>query len=406
MVHLAALVEAVSAELTNNILPFHCTYLIDAQRGGFYGSVSNDLVVDKAAAKGSVQCARLLWTYAHAYRQFKRDDYLEVATHAYSYLIDQLWDEQYGGLYWSVSADGTPFNRDKLTYAQAFGIFGLSEYFAATNDQAALDKALVLFELIESKTVEQNGGYCEGRQRDWLLSEKLAIDAVSKPVVFSMNTHLHILEAYANLLRCCDENRVRERLHHLVELHANHIVDRQTGHLRLHMDAQWRSLSHHFSFGHDIEASWLLWESAEILNNSTLLATIRPIVLQLADATLAEGIDRDGAILDEGNSSGIISREKHWWPQAEALVGFVNAYQMTVHTRYLAPIEPLWQFIQTKLIDHTHGEWIWGIDEKGARLPKEKAGMWKTPYHNGRACFELLARLPQLLDKPDIISRS
>ncbi len=391
---LTELRNAVELELTERILPFHIQHIVDAERGGFYGSISNNLSVDYDAPKGAVQCARLLWTYARAYRLFADDDYLIMAKRAFTYLLDCFWDAEYGGLFWSVTPTGEPHDTRKLTYAQAFGIYGLSEFFRATQEYAALTKAIRLFHLLESRQFTQ--GYVEGTLRNWEIDPTSAVDTVSMPVAMSMNTHLHILEAYANLLLAWPDSVVRTRLHRLIVIMNERVYDAKTGHLQLHFDADWRSLSGHFSYGHDIEASWLMWESAEILNDPDLCATIRPTVLRLAEVTLAEGIDSDGGVLDEGDASGIISREKHWWPQAEALVGFLNAYQMTGDARYVGVIGRIWTFIQSHIIDPEHGEWIWGIDAAGDPLPKEKAGMWKTPYHNGRACFELLERLSKI----------
>ena len=177
---------------------------------------------------------------------------------------------------------------------------------------------------------------------------------------------------------------------------ANKIVDPQTGHLLLHFDGAWRPLNHHKSYGHDIEASWLLWEAAELLDDPMLLAEIRPAVLRLAECTQAYGVAADGGIWDEMSEAGELHAEKHWWAQAEGLVGFVNAYQLTGNASYLDTTYLVWQFILDQIVDAEHGGWFWGRDGENGLLTGPKAGSWKTPYHNGRACFELLQRLPRL----------
>lgn len=386
--------EIILNELTQNILPFHINHMIDEENGGFYGRITNDLVVDKTAVKGSVQCARILWTYSRAYKLFKNISYRTMADHAYAFLTNQLWDTQNGGLYWTVCSDGTPADRQKMTYAQAFGVYGLSEYFAATGNQTALQQALDLYKLIEQKMRLENG-YGEGTEANWAPAN-VAIDEVKTAVSMSMNTHLHILEAYSNLYLVWPNEALNNQLQTLIQLSVERIYNSETGHLQLHFDKEWRSLNDHFSYGHDIEASWLIWEAAEFLKDKAICQAVRPAVLKLVDVTIAEGFAPDYGLYEAGDPSGIVNFEKHWWPQAEAMVGLINAYQMTGESRYVALLFPVWHFIQTKLVDHQFGGWLWGIDGADQPMAKDKAGLWKTPYHNGRFCFELLQRIDQM----------
>ena len=211
-----------------------------------------------------------------------------------------------------------------------------------------------------------------------------------------MNTHLHILEAYANLLRAWDNGDLRASLHMLVDTVLRRILNPDTHQLSLYFDREWRSLSDRVSYGHDIEASWLLVEAAEVLGDPELLTHVREAALQMAYAVLQRGLDADGGLFYEGDSSGVTERTKAWWPQAEAVVGFLNAYQLNGDPRFLDASLASWRFIQEHLVDKEQGEWFHTIDEEGRPLECEKAGPWKTPYHNGRLCLEVIKRVRAL----------
>ncbi|MEM8863641.1 MAG: AGE family epimerase/isomerase [Chloroflexota bacterium] len=389
--------ELATNELTSRILPFHMETMMDKQNGGFVGTISNDLTIDPNAPKGLVQCGRMLWSYSAAYRHFANEAYLKVAQYAFAELIGRFKDQVNGGFYWTLDANGDPSDKNKVIYGQAFAIYGLSEYFLATGDDRAQKEAIHLFRLLDQYAADhQHHGYWEACSETWTPNFEVTVDEIVEPAEKSMNTHLHMLEAYTNLLRIWDSDTLRLRLFMLIQIHLDYIVDLETAHMNLHFDKDWYSINERFSYGHDIEASWLLWEAAELLQNQQLIRRVKPIVLKMAEATLAEGIDIDGGIYDEAAPGEILSAEKHWWPQAEAMVGFLNAYQLTRNDLYIMAMFECWNFIQTQLVDREHGGWIWGIDRSGNPLDREKAGMWKTPYHNGRACLEIIHRVDQL----------
>ena len=384
--------EQVSQELTTNILPFYAQYLLDEEQGGFYGLISNDLIVDPQAPKGLVQHSRLLWSYAHAARMLKQVSYLALAKRAYDYLLEHFVDGQHGGLYWFVDAAGRPLSTEKITYGHAFAIYGFSEYYLATGDEGSLETAVSLYQLLETKTGDfEFGGYFDAFLADWTRADELNVDEVDAPVAKTMNTHLHILEAYTNLLRAWDNKQLRHRLRALINMMLNHIVDQSRGQMMLHFSSDWQSLTPHISYGHDIEASWLLVEAAEVLGDEGLLAEVKRIAIHMAQAAFEQGVAPDGSMLCEDHDT-----DRHWWPQAEAMVGFLNAYQLTKQEHFLNASIGSWQFIQENIIDHQYGEWIWGLSDGGAPINREKAGPWKTPYHNGRSCLEIMTRIKQL----------
>ncbi len=393
MASIAQLRVEVERELTGNILPFHIEHGLDQQKGGFYGRIDSDNRIHPEAAKGLVQHSRLLWSYARAYRQFETAAYLEMAERAFYYLLNHFWDKNDGGLYWLVDFLGRPLVRDKYVYGQSFGIYGLAEYYLASGDERSLEMALALVQLLEEwARDDEYGGYFEVFEQDWGRRLAKNVDSVDGPVEKTMNSHLHLLEAYTCLLLAWPDRELQGRLAALVRLHLGQIISPATGHLRLHFTADWRPLNKQISYGHDIEASWLLVEAAGVLGEAGVLAEIQAAALRLAEIVYEQGMDGDGGLLSEPGRT-----VKEWWPQAEALVGFLNAYQLSGQAHYLEAVHTIWAYVQRAFVDQRNGEWL-AVGQAGGGLPdEEKAGMWKTPYHNGRACMELMDRLDSLL---------
>lgn len=387
----------LSRELTHNILPFYMGRAVDATHGGFYGLIANDLTVDEQAPKGLIQNTRILWAFARAYRVLGDAAYRATAERAYEYLLRCFWDAPHDGFHWMVSFQGEPLESFKMVYGQAFAIYSLAEYVLATGSQQSLERAIALYQLLEQHAADPvHGGYFETCSRDWSTTLDLAVDTTDLPVAKSMNTHLHMLEAYTNLLAAWDAPELRDSLRALIRVTLDHIVNRETGHFVLHCSADWQPLSAHVSYGHDIEGSWLLLEAAQALGDQELLTEVEIVALQMADVTLAEGIDDDGGVFNEGDAEGIINDQKDWWPQAEAMVGFINAYQLLPDARYRSAALASWRFIDRFIIDHQHGEWFWGVTCDGVPLDLQKSGPWKGPYHNGRACMEIMHRVDTL----------
>jgi mannobiose 2-epimerase len=391
---LARLRSETWRELTEDILPFSAERVMDREQGGFYGRVAHDGTVWPEAPKGLVQHGRMLWTYARAGRVTGDAGYLEVAAHAYQALTEWFEDRANGGYAWMVDERGRPVETIKLLYGQAFTLYALAEQARATGDAGCLGRAVQLYRAIEKHgRDEECGGYWEARGRDWAPAPEAHVDPTPLPVVKGMNTHLHLLEAYANLARAWDDAGVRARLRALIELTLERIINPATGRLRLYFDRAWRPLPDRGSMGHDIEASWLLVEAAEVLGEPALLARARAAGLRMALAVLEGGVDEDGGLWDEEPAAPGAGRTKSWWPQAEALVGFLNAYQLGGEERFLGAALASWRFIREELVDRADGEWFSAVDEAGRPVALEKAGPWKTPYHGARACLEVAERV-------------
>ena len=384
-------------ELYQNILPFWMKNAPDRENGGFYGGITNDLVVQNELPRTAVTCARFLWTFSHAYRVTGDQQYLDIAQHAYDYLFKAFWDKQYGGLFWSVDYHGNPVEPRKHSYAQAFGIYGLSEYYMVTGLAESLWYANELFALLETHTYDkQYSGYLEGRAQDWSALSDMRLGENDLNCQKSMNTMLHIMEAFTTLLNASGEPKVRDRLQEIIRIFQTKIIS-PSNHFLLYFDSDWKSLSDHISYGHDIEGSWLLVEAAEAIGDPSMMENISITALAMAESVLERGIGSDGNIIKEASPLEITNHTIEWWPQAEAVVGFYNAFQLTNDPKFQTASSSSWTYINDHLVDRTFGGWIKRLQPDGSiNHTSLKAGPWEGPYHEARMCFEMIKRLERL----------
>jgi mannobiose 2-epimerase len=386
-----------------NILRFWIGRCQDDEYGGFIGRMLNDGTILKDAPKGLVLNARILWMFSAAYRFEKNGKYLEMARRAYDYIMQHFWDKQFGGAYWLLDHSGKPIDDSKELYGQSFLIYGLSEYYLATGDSTALEKAKELFRLIEEHCHDdENGGYFETFGRDWSVAEKARLATGDAREKKTMNTHLHMLEAYTNLYRAWKDQKLGSRLKELIEIFQEHIISPETHHLKMFFDERWHLTKDTISFGHDIEGSWLLCEAAEVLGDEHTTKQIRPLAMKMVQAVCDMGLDADGSIFYEAEGGHVTDTRKVWWSQAEAVVGLINAYQLSGQEHFLEAAQRCWSFILGNIVDSEHGEWLWVAAQGGKPGDSEsdeskfKVYEWKGPYHNGRVCLEVIRRLQEI----------
>ncbi len=405
----AELKKEVEACLHDNILSFWLR-LQDEENGGFYGQVKGDGTLVPGANKGCILNARILWAFSASYRVTGRPEYLRAATRAKDYILGHFIDKEYGGVYWELDCKGNPADTRKQFYAIGFCIYGLSEYARALharpqdgNDLAlheALDAALLLFRSIEEHSLDPvHNGYIEACTREWGEIADMRLSELDANYPKSQNTHLHIIEPYTNLLRLLNElgeenKQVRKAVRNLIDIFCDHILNPATHHLDLFFENDWtRGAGALESYGHDIECSWLIHEAALVLGDKALLARVEPIVQLVARAS-EKGLNADGSMVHEANlDTGHVDTDRHWWVQAETVVGFYNIYQHFGDKPALEKALRCWTYIKENLIDQEGGEWFWSRDpERNINRRDDKAGFWKCPYHNSRMCLEIMER--------------
>jgi mannobiose 2-epimerase len=389
-----SLVQELSHEL-DDILVFWNSKMPDEMHGGFFGAMSHEGLINDEAPKGVVLHARILWTFSAAALLKKDEALVTAAKRAYEYLVDRFVDETYGGVYWSITYDGKPLETKKQVYAQSFCIYALAAYFELTAFAPALELAHKLYNLVEQHSRDEKmGGYFEAFSRSWGAIGDLRLSTKDANEKKTMNTHLHVLEAYTQLYRVSPNEKLAKNIESLLEIFTTKIIDNTTATQGLFFDENWVRKDSLVSFGHDIESSWLLQEAAEALHSQQWIAATRNLSVRMAQSA-TRGVDSDGGMwheYDAGNNHW--QYEKHWWPQAEALVGFCNAWQNSGNEIYLQYMLNSWEFLKKYIINKTLGEWRWGVYKDYQVMDKEDfAGIWKCPYHNGRACIELIRRL-------------
>ncbi|MDE6548224.1 MAG: AGE family epimerase/isomerase [Muribaculaceae bacterium] len=408
--------EELTANLTENILPYWMEKMKDP-RGGYYGRRDGNDILDKEAPKGAILQARILWTFSAAYNAIKNPEYLDEARHAYEFIRDHFIDNENGGAYWSVSADGTPLDTKKQFYAIAFIIYGLSEYYIASDDETALQTACRLFDSIEGHARDrEKEGYIEATTCHWHPIEDMRLSERDANASKTMNTHLHILEGYTNLLRALriakgrgvkaasdsEIEKVKEATVYLLRIFLDRIENPETHHLTLFFDDDWNKYDDAESYGHDIEASWLLLETALVIGDKELTEETLEHTRLIALAAL-KGRQEDGSMVYELHGNGTLDADRHWWVQAENVIGqlYLSRFHSDPETEaeslyWLKSAYESWRYIADNLVD-PEGEWFWSIKADGTvNRDDDKAGFWKCPYHNSRMCLESVKQLDSL----------
>ena len=390
MRNVKAFAEDVKNHLTGTIIPFWKS-LRDDEYGGYYGWLGYDLELDKKAVKGCILNSRILWFFSNAYLLLREESLLQEADHAWQFLRDHCVDRENGGVYWSLSYDGKPEDTTKHTYNQAFAVYALSSYYDASGNAEALELARVLYRVIADKCRDEYG-YLEAFN---IRFEPEDNDKLSENGVMAektMNTLLHVFEAYTELYRVTKDEDVGGRLRFMLDLIADRVYNPDLGRQEVFFDRTWNSLIDLYSYGHDIETAWLTDRGLDVLDDAAYKLKLSPITKEITK-NIYERAYIDHSLVNEAEN-GIVDTTRVWWVQAEAVVGFLNGWQRTPEKKeYLDAAEDIWEFIKTYVVDHRDGsEWYWALDQEKKPLEKPIVEPWKCPYHNGRMCIEVIRR--------------
>lgn len=388
--------QAAREELTGRLLPFWKA-LRDKEHGGYYSYMDFDLKLNKEAEKGCILNSRILWFFSEAAIVLKDDSLTPYARHAYDFLREKCLDREFGGVYWSLTYDGKPLDDTKHTYNQAFAIYALSAYYRLTGEAEALNLARELFVLIEKKCTDQ-GGWLEAFSRDFqpASNEKLSENGVMAER--TMNTLLHVFEGYAGLYQAAHDPQVAQAMGRILDIYAAKVYNPKLHRQEVFFDKEYVSLIDLTSYGHDIESSWLMDWGAALLEDEAVKQTVFQIDSDLADNIFHTALQSDGSVVNECEK-GIVDARRIWWVQAEAVLGFVNAWEKhPQRTEYRDGVAQVWRYIQEKVVDRrTGGEWFWRLNADGTPdREKPVVEPWKCPYHNGRMCLELIRRDPDV----------
>ena len=384
--------EEVKDHLVSAIIPFWKS-LRDDEFGGYYGYMDYDLKSNKKAEKGCILNSRITWFFSNAYTLLKDPSLLDEADHGYEFLKNHCIDSENGGIFWSMNYDGTPLDTTKHTYNQAFCIYALSSYYEASGKREALDLAFQLFHMIEEKCTDDQG-YLEAFTRDFKpeSNEKLSENGVLAEK--TMNTLLHVLEAYTELYRVSKDKEVEERLKWIMDTFAEKVYNSELERQEVFFDKNYNSIIDLHSYGHDIETAWLMDRTVDVLGDETYRQKMTPITKALTKKIYEVAFD--GHSLSNECDKGVVDTNRVWWVQAETVVGFLNGYEKDPSkVEYKEAAEAEWQFIKDHVIDPRNGsEWFWLVRQDGSPVEGEPiVEPWKCPYHNGRMCMEVIRRL-------------
>lgn len=380
--------------LRENILGFWLAHGPDRERGGFFGATDRKGTPDPLAPRSLVVNSRLVWTFASARRALGNEEYAASAKAAYSYLVANFRDAKYGGWFWSLSASGKVIDTHKHLYGQSFAIYGLAEYARTFGDKEALKLALDTFRLMDGKAHDaKNGGYLEPWTREWKPETKE--HPIGPPGRKTTNTHLHLLESLTTLLVASGDPAVKARLEELYGLFITKIVD-PAGYAHEYFTPDWTPAgpADDASYGHDMELAWLMQEAAAALGKPDDPAGVA-LSKSLLTHSVKYGYDEvRGGVFERGPAGQPATvRSKTWWAQAEALVGLLEGWELTSDEGYWRRFEQSAGFVLSTVCDNEYGEWYPQFRADGTVDYDAKISPWKCPYHNGRACLEVMARL-------------
>ncbi len=385
------MVEEIREHLTDVIIPFWKN-LRDDKYGGYFGYMDQNLKIDRFAEKGCILNSRITWFFANAYMILGDASLLDEAKHGYDFMVKYCLDAENGGMFWSVTYDGQPSDTTKHTYNQAFSIYALASYYDATGDKEALRLAYELFDIIENRCMDEIG-YKEAFDIHFVEADNDKLSENGVMAQKTMNTLLHVFEAYTELYRVDTNEKVARRLEWILDTIADKIYNPKLHRQEVFFDKEMNSILDLHSYGHDIETSWLIDRGVNVLAKPEYRQKMNPIILDLAEQTYEVAFD--GHSMANECEKGVVNEFRIWWVQAETIVGFLNAYKLSPdHHEYLEAAKATWEFVKDHVFDKRAGsEWFWRVDKNGDVVDDMPiVEPWKCPYHNGRMCIEVIRR--------------
>lgn len=405
--------------LNSGLLPFWISRTVDTQYGGFlthFDQFGNDSGEDE---KSLIAQSRSVFTYSSAHRAgYGGGKLAEMARHGVDFLLDKMWDKEYGGFYWMVNRKGEVTIDEKIIYGHSFAIYSLSEYTLATGDPRGKEYAEKVFDLLQKYAVDTYyGGYWEMFLRNWDLKGLGAAGGDRK----TLDAHMHLMEAFTTLYECTGQQVHRRKLLEIIELLTNKIMhpeygtgipqfwadwtvapqikfDIVWGWDRFTEDGQKAAAEDNTSYGHNSEFAWLLMHALDILGLP--YDTHREQIVTSFSHSVDNGVDWEyGGVYVEGSHSGeVYDREKEFWQQAEMLIGMLDAFRYLKDEKYWNAYVNVHRFVFDKMINHALGEWWPLMTRQGEPIWKHMSHSWKINYHDVRSMVQSVVRLDKILN--------
>jgi mannobiose 2-epimerase len=416
--HAQELRDEIVSYLNNGLLPFWISRTVDTQYGGFlthFDEFGNDSGEDE---KSLIAQSRSVFTYSSAHRAgYGGGKLAEMARHGVDFMLNKMWDAEYGGFYWMMNRKGEVVIDEKIVYGHSFAIYSLSEYTLATGDPRGREYAEKVFDLLQKHAVDTHfGGYWEMFHRNWDLKGAGSAGGDRK----TLDAHMHLMEAFTTLYECTGEQVHRRKLLEAIELLTKKIMhpkygtgipqfwadwtvapqikfDIVWGWDRFSEDGQKASAEDNTSYGHNSEFAWLLMHALDILKLPYDLYEQQ--IQKSFSHSVDNGIDWEfGGVFVEGSHAGeVYDREKEFWQQAEMLIGMLDAYRYLKDEKYWNAYVNVHRFVFDKMINHKLGEWWPLMTRQGEPIWRHMSHSWKINYHDVRAMIQSVVRLDKLL---------